>query len=127
LQPELRASGADDALYHWDGKISECPRSNIFVVTQEGQLVTPADGVLSGITRRHVLSLAADMGAAETNVTLEMLRAAREVFVTSTSKAITPVAAIGDLAWNTSAYSLTPLLQQRFANLVEDDIRTYKY
>ena len=41
LQPWLKERGGDDILYHQDGIVTECPRSNFFIVTQEGKLVTP--------------------------------------------------------------------------------------
>ena len=64
----------------------------------DGILATPSDGpgVLGGITRAHVLDLAASMGmsCAVTSVaTTEMLRA-REVFLTSSVREIAPVVSI---------------------------------
>jgi branched-chain amino acid aminotransferase len=35
--------GADDILYHQNGKVSECPRSNFFIITKEKKLVTPGE------------------------------------------------------------------------------------
>lgn len=92
LQPYIKEYGADDVLYHQDGVITECPRSNFFAVTAEGIVVTPAQGILRGITRGKVLELARDkFRVEERDVTLEELRTAREAFITSTTKHILPV------------------------------------
>ncbi len=92
LQPYIKEHGADDVLYHQDGVITECPRSNFFAVTAECVLVTPAQGILRGITRGKVLELARDkFRVEERDVTLEELRTAREAFITSTTKHILPV------------------------------------
>ena len=95
LRPVIAENGADEVLYH-DGRfISECPRNNVFLVTREGELLTPAHGVLEGITRRHVLRLARPhMPVAERDVAIEELGQAREVFITSTSKGVVPVVRI---------------------------------
>ncbi len=95
LQPLLRQKGYDEALYIQNGCISECPRNNIFIVTQDGVLVTPDSGILAGITRKRVLALARTfMPVEECTVPLVELYAAREVFITSTTKGIMPVTRI---------------------------------
>jgi branched-chain amino acid aminotransferase len=92
LQPFIKEHGADDVLYHQDGVITECPRSNFFAVTAEGVVVTPAQGILRGIIRGKALELArGKFRVEERDVTLEDLRTAREAFITSTTKHVLPV------------------------------------
>lgn len=92
LQPFVQEHQADDVLYHHDGIVSECPRSNFFIVTRNEKIVTPADHILKGIVRKHVLQLApARFAAEEGSVRLEDIRQAREAFVTSTTKGVMPV------------------------------------
>jgi branched-chain amino acid aminotransferase len=91
LQPLIREKGADDVLYHRGGAIAECPRSNFFLVTGSGALVTPGRHVLRGITRMKILALTK---AEERDVLLEELRDAKEAFITSTTKHVLPVTAI---------------------------------
>ncbi len=92
LQPYIKEHGADDVLYHQDGVITECPRSNFFAVTDEGVLITPAKGILPGIIRGKVLELArGKFRVEERDVRLEELRTASEAFITSTTKHILPV------------------------------------
>jgi D-alanine transaminase/branched-chain amino acid aminotransferase len=91
LQPLLREKGVDDVLYQGDGVIAECPRSNFFLVTQRGVLVTPGRGVLKGITRMKIIEL---MAAEERDVLVDELSTAKEAFITSTTKQVTPVTGI---------------------------------
>ena len=75
------------------GNVVEGPGFNVFCVNAQGVLVTPAQGVLEGITRRTVIEMAQAAGlplqvralpAAE-------LRAAREVFISSSAGGVLPV------------------------------------
>ncbi len=80
-----------------DGNVTEGPGFNVFALSN-GRLVTPAHGVLQGITRRTVLELAARSGV-ETAVIpfgADALRAAREVFLTSTAGGVMPVTKVDD-------------------------------
>ena len=98
LQPVIREKGADEVLYHWNGVVAECPRSNFFIVTAEGVLVTPAREILKGITRMKILEVAgARLRVEERDLRLEELRAAKEAFITSTTKHILPVTQIDGL------------------------------
>jgi branched-subunit amino acid aminotransferase/4-amino-4-deoxychorismate lyase len=92
LLKEIREKGAEEVLYHQGGVLSEFPRSNLFVVKQDGMVVTPAADILPGITRGNVLRLAGRRyGAAEETVTVKDLQEAREAFLTSTTKRVLPV------------------------------------
>jgi len=92
LQPYIREKGADDVLYHKDGAISECPRSNFFIVTADGTVVTPSENILKGVIRGKVLQLAQKQFKVEERpVSLEEIWTAREAFITSTTKHVLPV------------------------------------
>jgi branched-chain amino acid aminotransferase len=99
LQPLIREQGADDVLYHQDGRVLELPRSNFFIITQEGVLQTPADQVLHGVTRKQILAVAIDMGlrVEETTLTLTDISNAREAFISSSTKRIIPVVKVDDM------------------------------
>jgi branched-chain amino acid aminotransferase len=100
LQPWLKSQGGDDLLYHREGMVTECPRSNIFVVTQAGELVTPVHGMLHGVTRSKVIKLARAMGleVQERDVNLDEVRSAAEVFITSSTKRLMPIRQVDDHA-----------------------------
>ncbi len=96
LQPYIRECGADEVLYHQaDGSITECPRSNFFMVTADNVVVTAARGILPGIIRGKVLELARQQFKVEVrDVMLSELSAAKEAFITSTTKHILPVSQV---------------------------------
>jgi D-alanine transaminase len=74
--------------------VTEGAASNVFIVSQ-GVIVTPPKGpeILPGITRDLVLELAMDSGLAveERGFKLEELRAADEIWMTSSTREILPV------------------------------------
>jgi D-alanine transaminase/branched-chain amino acid aminotransferase len=95
LQPLVAERGADDVLYHQGGLISECPRSNAYIVTKSDQLATPARSILKGVNRKHVLDIARGrMVVEERDVHVEEMRDAKEAFITSTTKGVVPVVAV---------------------------------
>jgi D-alanine transaminase/branched-chain amino acid aminotransferase len=96
LDPFMKEKKAFDMLYYSQIGITECPRSNFFAFLGD-TLVTPADFVLLGNTRRIVLELAADHFAVEERrISLEELGDIDEAFLTSTTKGIVPVSTIDD-------------------------------
>jgi branched-chain amino acid aminotransferase len=97
LQPLIRQRAADDVLYHYDGGITECPRSNFFIVTDDDKVITPKDGVLKGITRMKLLEWGAEeFEMEERPVSIEELKTIREAFITSTTKGVMPVTRIDE-------------------------------
>ena len=99
LQPWLKEQGGDDILYQQNGIISECPRSNFFIVTQKNTLVTPGKNILQGITRKQILSIAAKLGIAveERNVSVDDIAVAKEAFITSSTKRLIPVTQVDEM------------------------------
>lgn len=97
LQPLLKEKQVDDMLYYNKESITEFPRANVFIVTADNKLVTPAHNILYGITRKNIVELAADiMPVEERNIPVEELQQASEVFLTATTKKIIPVIKIND-------------------------------
>ncbi|RPD42931.1 aminotransferase class IV [Chitinophaga barathri] len=90
LQPFINEHAADDVLYHDRGELRECPRSNFFIVTRDREIITPAEKILKGITRKKILGLEG-LGAKEGNISLDDLRDIREAFIASTTKVVLPV------------------------------------
>lgn len=88
-------SAAEDAiLCSPAGDVAEGATSNVFMV-RAGELRTPAlaTGLLEGITRALVLALATELGIGwrETKIWPDELRAADEVFLTSSVRGAMPV------------------------------------
>jgi branched-chain amino acid aminotransferase len=96
LLPQMRAMGADDYLYFYNGLISESSRSNIFIVKDQ-KVITPASGFLPGITRKHVIEACkGTFSFEERDVTLAETLAADEVFTTSSTQRVVAVTKIDD-------------------------------
>jgi branched-chain amino acid aminotransferase len=92
--PKLRTLKADDVLYHQAGIVSESSRSNLFIV-KNGKVITPKEGILLGVTRKHILKLAQkEFEVAIRDVTLKDVQEADEVFLTGSTKRVAPVTQI---------------------------------
>jgi branched-chain amino acid aminotransferase len=95
LQKKLAAAGVSDVLYHKNNEVTELPRSTFFIVTHDNVIATPTKNILAGVTRKKVLELAGQRyQTAETAITLNDIRNAREAFITSTSRQVQPVVQI---------------------------------
>ncbi len=93
----IKKEKAYDVLYHKDNIVSEFPRCNFFIVKKDNTVVTPANNILRGITRKNILKLAAHRYASsEEPITLEDIYQAKEAFLTSTTKRIVPIVQIND-------------------------------
>lgn len=98
------------------GQVTEGPGFNLFAC-HEGALLTPADGVLMGITRRTVIEL-----AQEQNIPVgieafdaDRLRAADEIFLTSTAGGVMPVTTLdGRQVGNGGPGPVTTRLRRRY-------------
>lgn len=116
LQPLLKEKKADDLLYFKNNTITEFPRSNVFIVTAGNTLITPAHNILKGITRKNILSIAAEMmPVEERDITVDELLNASEVFLTATTKRIIPIVKIdGKIIGNGKPGTVTSTLYQKF-------------
>ncbi|MBB6243560.1 MULTISPECIES: branched-chain amino acid transaminase [unclassified Rhodanobacter] len=95
---EARRGGYDEgiALGH-NGLLSEGAGENLFLV-RKGRLFTPptSAGILAGITRDTIITLAEDMGlrVEERDMPREALYSADEIFMTGTAAEVTPVRSV---------------------------------
>lgn len=121
---EARAHNAIEAvMLNVQGNVSECTTSNVFLVSK-GELHTPdlGEGLLSGITRGYVLELAKKLSikCAERAIAPKELLAAEEVFITSTTRDIMPVALIGDAKVKHSPGPVTKRLMEGMKQVLAD-------
>ncbi len=117
-----RREGFDEILLlNESGTVAESTTSNIFALFN-AVLVTPGDEqVLLGITRASVLELAAAMGLScqKREFDVADLKAADEIFLTSTSRAIFPVVQIDETAvGDGGAGPVTKELSERFERIL---------
>eukprot|EP00536_Pseudo-nitzschia_multiseries_P007079 jgi/Psemu1/65868/estExt_Genemark1.C_1600026 len=100
ILPKIQANlagCADAIMLDLDGYVSETNATNIFMVDDEGVLLTPhGDHCLPGVTRATVLVLAKELGIPHEvrRVSLAEFHAADEVFTTGTMGELTPVTKI---------------------------------
>jgi len=102
LQDWMREMGGEEILYHHNGNIRECPRSNFFVIKEDDTLVTPASEMLKGITRKNIIHLASELGMKIEirNISLHELKDAKAAFICSSTKRIMPVNTIDRITYN---------------------------
>lgn len=123
LLPELMRIGALETLYHHKGIVYETTRANFFII-KNGVLITPSEGILKGITRKHVLKVARlQMKVEERIVKLDEIFDSDEIFITGTSKHILPVVNIdGKIIANGRPGTITNKLAQDFKAYYQDQI-----
>ncbi|MEM7468365.1 MAG: aminotransferase class IV [Pseudomonadota bacterium] len=92
LREALEAGAKTAVLLDNDGWVTEGPGFNIFAFV-DGRLVTPASGVLLGITRQTILDLANEQGidCEIGELGVKQLQSADEIFLTSTAGGVMPV------------------------------------
>lgn len=93
---EANLAGVLEALMlNRDGYVAECTGDNIFILTEEGVLLTPPPyvGSLTGITRNLIIRLCREKGmeVRETPFTLFEVYNSRECFLTGTAAEVIPV------------------------------------
>ncbi len=105
-----------------DGFVSEGSGENLFVVRGDVLLTPPLSaGILSGITRDSVMTLARDLGyeVRETEIPRELLYVADELFFTGTAAEITPIRSVDRVVIGAGRRGpVTEELQRHFFDLV---------
>jgi len=127
---EALLDGYDEAiLLDSQGLVAEASGENLFAV-RDGVLRTPPlSGVLGGITRDAIITLARDKGVAvvEAGITRDELYIADEVFLTGTAAEVTPIREIDRRAIGAGARGpLTKALQAAFFDVVSGRDRKYE-
>ena len=122
LQEALR-DGYDEAiLLDASGYVMEGSGENVFIV-RDGTLYTPdLTSALDGITRRTVMTLAAERGlpVVERRITRDELYIADEAFFTGTAAEVTPIREIdGRRIGNGTRGPITECLQQAYFDVVQ--------
>lgn len=117
---EAKSQGCEEAIMYREGNglVTEGSSTNIFIV-KEGKLHThPANNfILNGITRLTVIDLAKKLRIplCEEAFSVEMLREADEVFMTSTTSEVTPIIQVDSIVYNDGKPGkVTKQLQQAF-------------
>jgi D-alanine transaminase len=119
-----------EAIQHRDGVVTEGSSSNVFIV-KDGTLKThPATNlILNGITRQIVLKIAEQLHVPvlEESFTVDELKEADEVFITSTTMEVTPVVKLkGEQEQTYKIGPVTTEFQKHFKKQIETSTSTLK-
>lgn len=102
-QGRAKQHGCDDIIFvDKDGALLELSFANFFAIKGQ-QLLTPAEGILPGVTRKHVLQLAHKLGFIPIcrTIHLDEIPSMDEVFATNTTREIVPITQIDDVNFTT--------------------------
>lgn len=117
-------AGHGEALFVRDGLVTEASHSNVFFVRDDVVYTHPESNyILSGITRKNILAIAAEneIKLLEEAVTADMLPYIHEAFVANTSGEIVPVIKAGDIVIGEGIPGpVTKRLQNLFRERVEN-------
>ena len=121
LLPTVMASakaeqaGAEEAIFHRNGRVTECAHSNIAIIQSDGSVKTaPADNmILAGVARAHFIEMCNKFGIKvyQEPYTMEELMAADEIVVTSSGTLCRPVYSVDGVAVGGKAPELLRKLQ----------------
>ena len=131
LLPTVMASiaakdaGADEAIFHRDGMVTECAHSNLCIIRKDGAVQTaPADKlILPGVTRAHMIRACAELGipCIEENFTLEEMMNAAEVVIVTSGAQFRPVKEIDGQSVGGGAPDLVAALQEKlYGNFLKE-------
>lgn len=127
---EARIKGYDEALMLDDnGKVSEGPCQNIFMVKNKNVITSNSRSILPGVTRDSLLKLSKDIGfkAGEKEITLKELKNADEAFYCGTLSEIIPIGKIDSSAiGNGETGEITKKLKEEFSKIVRGKNDKYK-
>ncbi len=119
---ESQRAGFDEAIMLGpDGYVAECTGENLFLVRKNVIYTTPRAGILEGITRETLITLARDWGytVVEEPISRDQLYIADEVFVCGTAAEVIALREIDFRVIGTGkAGPVTRALQQEFDQLV---------
>ena len=110
---KARAQDAHEAIYSHEGKVLEGTTSNLFAV-KDNIIVTPAEGVLPGITRNFVIDIAEGYQVEKRALPLSALYSSDEVFLTSTHREILPVRQVDEHEISDGPGAVTKDLMEKF-------------
>ncbi len=107
-----------------EGNVAEGPGENLFLV-RDGEIYTPglSEGILDGITRRSVITIARDLGYTVhdgASISRGELYTADELFFSGTAAEVTPIRQVDHVEIGQGTRGpVTEEVQQRFFDVVE--------
>lgn len=129
---EAAAAGADEGIFfNLQGELTEGTVSNIFLLFDDGRLVTPpvGSGLLPGIAREIVLSLGGCLGLAvqESVVTRQDLQQAREAWLTNSLLEVMPLISLDNVPiWNGHPGEFAARMRQAYRDCVQQSFQRFR-
>jgi branched-chain amino acid aminotransferase len=129
---EAIKAGCDDALMLGsDGSVAEGTGENLFLV-RDGVLMTPPEsgGILMGVTRASILTIAGDLGyeVQERKLHRADVYTADEAFLTGTAAEVTPIREVdGRILGSNGRGPITKEIQQTYFGAVKGEIDRYEH
>ena len=109
------AAGADEAVFHRGGRVTECAHSNVSIILSDGSVKTaPADNlILPGVARAHLIKTCREFGipVREEPYTLDELMGADEIIVTASGTLCRPICEVDGVRVGGKAPKLLKKLQ----------------
>lgn len=127
-QKAVEANAAEAILYEDNSDVTEGSSTNFFIVNKDGVLQThqASNLILGGITRTGVLQVARQSGVKvkEEAFKLDDMFAAKEAFITSTTKHILPIVqADGRKIADGQVGSITKQLMEAYEKYIDGQVR----
>ena len=94
MQAAYRAGAEEALMCNYRGELTECSQANFFLVRGGAALTPKSDaGLLEGVTRAFIFELGREIGidVREAVLTPDDLESADEMFITSTTRELSPV------------------------------------
>jgi branched-chain amino acid aminotransferase len=94
MQAAYRAGAEEALMCNYRGELTECSQANFFMVRGGAALTPPSEaGLLEGVTRAFIFELGRELGieVRETTLLPKDLETADEMFITSTTRELSPV------------------------------------
>jgi branched-chain amino acid aminotransferase len=99
MQAAYRAGAEEALMCNYRGELTECSQANFFMVRGNAVLTPPsAAGLLEGVTRAFIFELGQEIGVdvREEVLVPKDLASADEMFITSTTRELSPVVRVDD-------------------------------
>lgn len=118
----------ESLLVDHNGCITECTRSNFFLIRGDCIFSAPEDQILPGITRKYVMKIAGEKGypVKHKKISINELSQYKAAFICGTSPKILPVRNIDEIDFNPNNPILN-LLMQEYNELLDKHIHTQQF
>ena len=128
MQAAYRAGAEEGLMCNYRGELTECSQANFFMV-RGGAALTPvsAAGLLEGVTRAFIFEMGRELGidVREEVLLPKDLESADEMFITSTTRELSPVTSLDGRAVGSGQVGpVTKRLLQRYQQRAQELTRT---